>query len=300
MIRMTHSGIWDEVIRTIRDPIFGLVFAVFLAFLGSRPIRRLIRFACLLAAVIILIWLAAHNTSSAHVEIAVVAAVTRILLTLIAVLLVVALIAIVALFIMYFKAAPASSSLSSRRSAWRTRPSFIDHGYLSAATSGRPGSSAGDAADGDIATQTLSEEGIHLSGSLERVELLVGGLFDNLDYCNNPAQVCVELMRIYFSGLSAHSAEIREAHEECNKSIERMASALGRALYDVRLPLRDMSQKNWFPSSSEWAAVAQGADFNLPYLALRLICLKAVWRAAAMVIYKSYACSMILAQLDDL
>jgi hypothetical protein len=297
---MAHNGIWDEVIRTIRDPIFGLVFAVFLAFLSSRPIRRLIRFTCLFAAVIILIWLAAHNTSSAHVEIAVVAAVTRVLLTLIAVLFVVALIAIVALFIMYFKTAPASSSLSSGRSAWRTRQSFGEQRLPSVAPSGRRGSSSGDAADGDIAMQTLSEEGIHLSSSFERVGLLLGGLFDNLDYCNNPAQVCVELIRIYFSGLSAHSAEIREAHEECNKSIERMAGALGPVLYDVRLPLRDMSQKNWFPSSSEWAAVAQDADFPLPYLALRIICLKAVWRGAAMVIYKSYACSMLLAQLDDL
>jgi hypothetical protein len=156
-------------------------FAVFLAFLSSRPIRRLIRLACLLAAVIILIWLAAHNTSSAHVEIAVVAAVTRVLLAFIAVLFVVALIAIVALLIMYFKTAPASSSLSGRRSAWRTRPSFIEHELPSVATSGRQGPSSGDAADGDIATQTLSEEGIHLSGSLERVMLLLGGLFDNLD-----------------------------------------------------------------------------------------------------------------------
>jgi hypothetical protein len=297
---MTHNGIWDEVIRIIRDPIFGLVFAVFLAFLSSWHIRRLIRFACLLAAVVILIWLAAHNTSSAHVEIAVVAAVTRVLLIFIAVLFVVALIAIVALSIMYFKTGPASSPLSSRRSALRARPSFIEHGLPSVATSGLQGSSSEDTADGDIAMQTLFEEGIHLSSSLEWVMLLLDDLFDNLDHCNNPAQVCVELMRIYFSGLSAHSAEIREAHEECNKSIERMASALERARYNVRLPLRDMSRKNWFPSSSEWAAIAQQADFSLPYLALRIICLKAVWRAAIMVFYKSYACSMLLAQLDDL
>jgi len=297
---MTHNGIWDEVFRIIRDPIFGLAFAVFLAFLSSRPVRSLIRFMCLLAAVVILIWLAAHNTSSAHVEIAVVAAVTRVFLAFIVVLFVVALIAIAALFIMYFKTAPAPSSLSSRRSAWRTRPSFIEHELPSVATSGRPGSSLGDAAHGDTAMDTLLEEGIRLNGSLERVMLILDDLLDNLDYCNNPAQVCVELMRIYFSGLSAHSAEIREAHEACNKSIERVASTLGRASYNVRLPLRDMSQENWFPSSSEWAAVAQGADFNLPYLALRIICLKAVWRAVAMVIYKSYACSMLLAQLDDL
>ncbi len=61
-----------------------------------------------------------------------------------------------------------------------------------------------------------------------------------------------------------------------------------------------MSQENWFPTSGEWAVVTNDNDLPLPYLAIRIICLKAVWRAVAMVMYKSYACSMLLAQLDDL
>lgn len=298
--KMTHNGIWDEVLRFVRDPIFALVFAVFLAFLSSRPIRRLIRFACMLSAVVILIWLAAHNTSSAHVEIAVVAAATRVLLTFIAVLFIVALIAIAALIIMYIKSAPAPSSLSGGRSAWRARPPLIEHQFPSMTTSVLQESSLVDPVDGDITERIIFEEGNRLSHDFERITYLLGELFDRADYGNNLLRACVESIRVYFSGLSAHSAEIRKVHEECNKSIERIASTLERTPYDVRLPLRDMSHENWFPTSDEWAVVTTDNDLPLPYLALRILCLKAVWRAAAMVMYKSYSCSMLLAQMDDL
>jgi hypothetical protein len=298
-IRMTHSGTWDEVLRVLRDPIFALLFAIFLAFLSSRRIRRLIRFTCFLSAVVILIWLAAHDTSSAHVEIAVVAAATRVVLTLIVALFIVAIIAIAALLVMYFKTQPVPSSLPAGRSAWRGRSSSIEHEFPSLMASVLQESSLGDTAEGDIAKRVILEEGDSLNGNFERTALLLGDLFDGLDDVDNPVQVCVEFVRIYFSGLSAHSAEIKKAHEECGKSIGHIANALERTSYGVDTPLKDMSRKNWFPTSGQWAAVMQDSDFTLPYLALRIICFKAVWRAVAMIIYKPFACVLLLAQLDD-
>jgi hypothetical protein len=103
---MANSGFWDGVLRVLRDPIFALALAIFLALLSSRHIRRLTRTVLWLAVIVILIWLAAHNASSAHVEIAVVTDFTRVLLILIAVLFAVALIAMAVLLIMYFRPGP--------------------------------------------------------------------------------------------------------------------------------------------------------------------------------------------------
>lgn len=299
MIEMIHSGAWDGVLRILRDPIFGLVFAVFLAFLGSRPIRRLARTAFWLAAIVILIWLAAHNASSAHVEIAIVADVTRVLLIFIAVLFVVAIVAMAVLLIMYLKSAPVSSSSLGGRSALRARTSFIGHGFASPGASGPQESSLGEAVDYDDAERLILEEGSRFSGHLDRMISLLDDLFGSVDY-DNPVRACGEVMRIYFSGLSARSAEIRKIHDECNVSIAHIISVPAIKSYDIGLPLRDMCNKNWFPTSGEWAAIAEDADLHLPYLALRVICLKADWRAAAMVMYKSYACLALLTQIDEL
>jgi hypothetical protein len=300
MIEMTHSGAWDGVLRILRDPIFALVFAVFLAFLSSRPIRRLVRTACLLASIVMLIWLAAHNASSAHVEIAVVAAVTRVLLIFIAVLFVVVLIAMAVLLIMYLKSAPASSSPLGEGPALRVRTSFIEHGFASPSISEPQESSLGEAADDDIAERLILEEVGRFSGHFDRMTRLLEDLFSSVDYDNNPVRACGEVMRIYFSGLSGRSAEIRKIHEECNMGIMRTINVLERTPYTVGLPLSEMSHKNWFPTSGEWAVVTEDTDRRLPYLALRVICLKADWRAVAMVMYKSYACLMLLTQMDEL
>jgi hypothetical protein len=149
------------------------VFAVFLAFLSSRPIRRLVRTACLLASIVMLIWLAAHNASSAHVEIAVVAAVTRVLLIFIAVLFVVVLIAMAVLLIMYLKSAPASSSPLGEGPALRVRTSFIEHGFASPRISEPQESSLGEAADDDIAERLILEEVGRFSGHFDRMTRLL-------------------------------------------------------------------------------------------------------------------------------
>ena len=287
MIEMIHSGAWDGVLRILRDPIFALVFAVFLAFLGSRPLRHLVRTAFWLASIVILIWLAAHNASSAHVEIAVVTDISRVLFIFIAVLFVVALTAMAVLLIMYLKSAPVPSS------------SFIGHKIVSPSASELGEFSLGEAADDDVAESLILEERGRFSDHLERMIHLLDDLFSSVDY-DNPVRACAEVMRIYFSGLSARSAEIRQIHEECNMGIARIISVLGRESYTVRLPLRDMSNKNWFPASGEWAVVTEDSGLRLPYLALRVICLKADWRAAAMVMYKSYACLALLTQIDEL
>jgi hypothetical protein len=254
----------------------------------------------LVSAAVILIWLAAHNASSAHIEIAVVAAATRVMLTLILALFVVALIAIAAVLIMYFKTQPAPSSLSGGRPARRARYSSsisaTDLELPSLMASVLQESSLGDTADGEIAQRTILAEASSLGENVEGMVGLLGVLFDGLDDADGTVQVCMEIVRIYFSGLSAHSAEIKRAQEDCSRSIARIASALERTSYDVHPQLRDMSRKNWFPTSSQWAAVLQDSDFALPYLALRIICLKAVWRAVAMTIYKPLACVMLLAQ----
>jgi predicted transcriptional regulator len=298
MIEMTHSVTWDGVLSILRDPIFALVFAVFLAFLGSRPIRRLVRTVFWLASIIILIWLAAHNASSAHVEIAVVTDVTRVLLILIAVLFIVALIALAVLLIMYLKSAPVSSPSLREGSALRARRSFIGHEIASLSASEPLESSLGEAADDDVAERLILEEGSRFSNHLDRMIRLLDDLFSSVDY-DNPVRACAEVMRIYLSGLSVRSAEIRKIHEECNMGIARISSVLARESYTIRLPLRDMSNKDWFPTSGDWAVVTEDTDLRLPYLALRVICLKADWRAAAMVMYKSYTCLVLLAQIDE-
>ena len=296
---MTHSGAWDGVLHILRDPIFALVFAVFLTILGSVSVWRLVRTAFWLAAIVILIWLAAHNASSAHVEIAIVTNVARVLLIFIVVLFAVALIAMVVLLIMYLKSAPVSSPLLGEGPALRARTSSIGHEFASPSVSGPQESSLGEAADDDVADRLILEEGGRFSDHLDRIIRLLDGLFSSVDY-DNPVRACAEVMRIYFSGLSARSAEIKKIHEECNMGIARIMNILAIKSYTVRLPLSDMSNRNWFPTSGEWAAVTEDADLPLPYLALRVICLKSDWRTVAMVMCKSYACLAILTQIEEL
>lgn len=296
---MTHSGAWDGILRVLRDPIFALAFSVFLAVLASRPIWRLVRMACLLASIVMLIWLAAHNASSAHVEVAVVAAATRVLLILIAALFIVAVIAMAVLLIMYLKSAPAPSSLLGDESTWRVPMSFIAHEPPTSSVSELRESSLGEAAGNDVIQGLILEEGNRFSDHLEKMSHLLDGLFSSVDY-DNPVRACAEMVRIYLSGLSVHSAEIAKLHEECNMGIRRIMNALRGTSYSTHPRLMAMSKKNWFPTSGEWAEVTEEADLHMPYLALRVICLKADWRAVAMIMFKSFASLMLLTKVDEL
>jgi hypothetical protein len=291
---MANSGFWDGVLRVLRDPIFALGLAIFLALLSSRHIRRLTRTVLWLAVIVILIWLAAHNSSSAHVEIAVVTDFTRVLLIFIAALFAVALIAMAALLIMYFKSAPAASLSLGHGPALRARRSFGADEFAS------PGGSAwlGETADLSAAERSILEETGRLTHHLDTMTDLLGGLFSGVD-SDNPARACADVTRIYFSGLSAYSAEIGKIQEECSASVARILNVLSGS-YDIRPPLRKMGNKNWFPTASEWAAVSEAIDVGLPYLALRLICLKKDWRIAAMAMGKSYACLALLTEIDEL
>jgi hypothetical protein len=300
MTEMAQSGAWDGVLNILRDPIFGLVFAVILTILGSVSVWRLVKTVFWLGAIVILIWLAAHNASSAHVEIAIVTNLARVLLIFIAALFAVALIAMAVLLVMYLKSVPASSPLLGEGPSLRARTSSTGHGFASPDVSGPQESSLGDAADDDddVAARLILQEGDRFSDHLERITSLLEGLFSSIDF-DHPVRACAEAMRIYFSGLSACSAEIKKIHEECNMDITRMMNVLAIKSCTVRLPLGAMRNKNWFPTSGEWVAVKEDSDLPLPYLALRIICLKADWRTVAMVMYKSYVCLAILTQIDE-
>ena len=280
---MAQSGAWDGVLNILRDPIFGLVFAVLLTILGSVSVWRVVKTAFWLGAIVILIWLAAHNATSAHVEIAIVTNLARVLLIFIVALFAVALIAMAVLLVMYLKSAPASSPLLGEGPSLRARASSLSR----------------KAADDDVAERSILEEVGRFSDHLEMITSLLEGLFSSVDF-DHPVRACAQVMRIYFSGLSASSAEIKQIHEECNIGIRRMINVLANKSVTVRLPLSAMSNKKWFPTSGEWAAVTEDSDLPLPYLALRIICLKADWRTVAMVMCKSYACLAILTQIDEL
>ena len=284
---MAQSGAWDGVLNILRDPIFGLVFAVLLTILGSVSVWRVVKTAFWLGAIVILIWLAAHNATSAHVEIAIVTNLARVLLIFIAALFAVAVIAMAVLLVMYLKSAPASSPLLGEGPSLRARTSSTGHEFASPSESD------------DTAERFILEESGRFSNHLERITSLLEGLFSGVD-SDHPVRACAEVMRIYFSGLSASSAEIKQIHEECNMGIARLVNVLAIKSVTVRLPLSAMRNKKWFPTSGEWAAVAEDSDLPLPYLALRIICLKADWRTVAMVMYKSYACLAILTQIDEL
>ena len=130
---------------------------------------------------------------------------------------------------------------------------------------------------------------------LNQVTELLMDLLEGVDV-DNPGQAVAAVMRTYTSGLSAHSAEIRALHEQCTASIARITSVLVKS-YDVRL-LRRMANKHWFPTATEWAAVAGEIDLGLPYFGLRLLCLKKDWRAVAMVMCKSSVSLMLLLDMD--
>ncbi len=287
---MANSGFWDGVLRILRDPIFALVFALFLTFLGTRAGRRLARTVCWLAAVVILIWLAAHNASSAHVEIAVVTDITRVLLIFIAVLFAVALIALAVLLIMYLKSGPAPSPSPVHRYGGRSYRPFTGHEFTSLGET-----AVLSAADLSADERVILEEGGHLEQQLNQVTELLMDLLEGVDV-DNPGQAVAAVMRTYTSGLSAHSAEIRALHERCTASIARITSVLVKS-HDVRL-LRRMANKHWFPTATEWAAVAGEIDLGLPYFGLRLLCLKKDWRAVVMVMCKSSVSLMLLLDMD--
>jgi hypothetical protein len=204
------------------------------------------------------------------------------------------------LLVMYLKSAPVPPSLLGERSALRARTSFIEHDLPSLSASEPQESSPDEGINNDTAERLILEDGNRFSDHLDRMTRLLEGLLSSVDDDSNPVRACAELMRIYFSGLAGCSAEIGKTHEECNTGIRRIANMLGGTSYAIRLPLRDMSHKKWFPTSGEWAAVTEDSDLRLPYFVLRVICLKADWRAVAMVMYKSYACLVLLAQIDEL
>lgn len=293
---MTNSNAWDEALRILRDPIFGLVVSVFLALIGSRNIRRLAGLVCWLASIVLLIWLAAHNASSARVEVAVVTAVTRVLLVCLAALVVIAIIAMAILLVMYLQSAP-PSSLLARQSGLHVRSP------LSGSEPSGPGALAlsepGTSPAADDAREIMQGEGERFADHLETMVGLLDGLFSSADDGGNLLHACGRLLRIYFSGLSAHSAEIAKIHGECDAGVKRLAKLLAQDSYTVRLPLAEMSRRNWFPHAHEWAAVAEHSDFGLPYPAMRAICLKADWRAVTMIMYKSYACLAILMEMAE-
>src|SRR4249919_3820217 len=101
-----HGTLWDTVLQILRDPIFALIFSVFLAILASRVVRRVIKILLYLGAVATFIWLVTHNPSFAEVCIAIVGAAFKILLVLIGTLTLIIVIAIICVLIMFIISKP--------------------------------------------------------------------------------------------------------------------------------------------------------------------------------------------------
>jgi hypothetical protein len=65
-------------------------------------------------------------------------------------------------------------------------------------------------------------------------------------------------------------------------------------------PLTDAALAPVFlPNRQDWAELTGELDLRLPYLALRVFCLKRDWRELATVLYKCYYGGVVLAECVD-
>ena len=290
-MNLFHGPLWDSILQILRDPIFALVFSVFLTILASRVVRRVIKALLYLGALATFIWLVTHNKSFAEVCIAVVGAVFKILLVLFGAFALIIVVAIICVLIMFIISKPSPSRLRKLSSPWNIL-------LASQAAEGTFPLSKNREVQAELATGyvdaehakiLLHEKGQRANKLTHDFLSIFEDLVDDIDE-DHPFRAFISLLHIYFSGLPVQMASIREIHRACNKEIMELASILPAIFLDADVQiLHDMaSAKTFLPDKDEWQNLMDDADASIPYVLLRLFCLHRNWKEVCTILYKGY------------
>lgn len=286
-----HGSLWDNILQILRDPIFALIFTAFLTILASRVVRRVIKTILYLSALGVFIWLVTHNQSFANVCIAIVSAIFHILLVLIIVLAVICVVATLCVLIMFIISKPSPPRLRKLTSPWnilsvsqkaegsyspgrrREVQAALEAGYV----------------DSEQAKVLLHEKGQRVSSLTQDFVGIFEYLVDDFDE-DHWFKMIISLLHVYFSGLSMLMEPIRKIHQACNEEIMDLASILPVIFpgTDMQI-LEEMAQaKTFLPDKNEWQDLRDDMDVPIPYILLRLFCLRRDWKEVCTIVYKGY------------
>jgi hypothetical protein len=290
-MNLFHGPLWDSILQILRDPIFALVFSVFLAILASRVVRRVIKALLYLGALATFIWLATHNKAFAEVCIAIVGTAFKILLVLIGALTLIIVVALICVLIMFIISKPSPYRLRKLSSPWNIlSASQVAEGTFPLSKNREMQAElATGHVDAEHAIILLHEKGQRAIKLTHDFFSIFEYLVDDIDE-DHPFRAFISLLHIYFSGLSVHMALIREIHRACNEEIMDLASILPVIFLDADVQiLYDMaSAKTFLPDKDEWQSLMDDADTSIPYVLLRLFCLHRNWKEVCTILYKGY------------
>lgn len=293
-----HGPLWDTLLQVLRDPIFALVFSIILTILANRVVRKVIKIILYLSALAVFIWLLTHNGAFADICIAIVHAVFSILFVLIIVLACIAAIAILCVFIMFVISKPSPYRLRKLSSPWNVLSSL----QRTEATSSREQQEALVAlatghVDIEQAKVLLHEKGQRVEALTQDFMSIFEALAEDFDE-DHPFKIAMSLLHLYFSGLSGHMLLIKKIHRACNQEIMDLASMLPVIFPDADGELLEdiAGAKTFLPDKDEWQNLMDEMDTSLPYILLRLLCLRRDWKEVVTILYKGY-CYVVL--LDE-
>jgi hypothetical protein len=290
--------VWHNTLQVVRDPLFGIALSLFLA---SGFAERLLRGVLLLGGLAAFIWLLVHNQTFADFTIAVVGAVGRIVVVLLIVLAIVAVALIACIGVMYVRS-ERSPELPRRRPQRLGRRAPAPQDALSALGAGRARAAAlpDHPVDADEAAELLAAETEHVQQLTTATTRLLEPVGAGLDE-DNPLRLAAGLARGYFTGLTPHRHALATLHAAGNDELDHLAQLLPALIADLDVqPLTDAAHAAVFlPNRPDWAELTRELDLRVPYLVLRVFCLKHDWRELATVLYKCYYAGVVLAECDD-
>ena len=299
-----HGPLWDKLLQILRDPIFALIFSIFLTILASRVVRKVIKTILYLGALALFIWLVTHNQSFTNLCITIVHVVFNILLVLIIVLAVICALAIIIVFIMFVISKPSPYRLRKLSTPWDILSSSqsIEGTYSTDEKREVLAALATGYVDDEQAKILLHEKGQRVVSLTQDFARIFEALADDLDE-DRPLKMITGMLHIYFSGLSTHMVLIKKFHSACNKEIKDLASILPKIFsgVDVHVQmLEDMARaKTFLPDKDEWQNLMDEADFSIPYVFMRLFCLRRSWKEVCTILYKGYCYVTLLDELKE-
>ncbi|HKV58558.1 MAG TPA: hypothetical protein VJO32_09750 [Ktedonobacteraceae bacterium] len=299
-----NGSLWNTLLQILRDPIFALIFSIFLAILANRVVRRVIKTILYLGALAICIWLVTHNKSFADLCITIVHVIFNILLVLIIVLTIICALAIICVLIMFVISKPSPYRLRKLSSPWDILSSsqLAEGTYSTAEKNEMLAALATGYIDDEQARILLHEKGQRIVSLTQDFARIFEYLADDLDE-DRPFKMITGMLHIYFSGLSTHMALIKKFHSTCNQEIKDLASILPKIFSGIDAHvqvLEDMARaKTFLPDKNEWQNLMDEADFSIPYFFLRLFCLHRNWKEVCTILYKGYCYVTLLDELKE-
>ncbi|GIH97285.1 hypothetical protein ACFFMN_15180 [Planobispora siamensis] len=279
---LAGTDVWDGALAVLKDPLFAVLLAVFLAFLGSQAGWRLVKTLLFCGAVGVFVWVAVNYPSAGEAAGAIAGAVVTIALWLLAAVTVVTVAVVVGVLVMYLRSEPLTERdlrpLPPRAARDRRRWSSSDDE-----------DSDDPILDWSGRFDELAERLVELLPDLDRVD------------GDNPFRMAADLARLYFSGLSSRMPSIRSLHDECDDAIEDLADALEALGADADPDrLRRIARSRVFlPGRREWEALMEEADTGVPHAVLRLFLLNRRWREVGTIFYKCCFCNrLVLGELE--